>query len=257
MYDEKQLVSHVTTWVLACAEYARQNVEQIQDIKQKSGEYDLVTNLDTTIEAKIEAQIHKHYPDALIIGEEAPKQHLTTAQGLTFFVDPIDGTLNLVKKRDCFAIMIGVYDGERPICGAIMDVMKNQLYWGGPNIGVYCNDTPVTPPEDSLLKDGLVGVSWRQFLGNRFNEIKIAQKSAGIRVMGSAGLEFIEIMNGKHIAYLATLNPWDFAAGQILAESLGLKVVKTDGNRLNRFKTNHIIAATPTAYQQIRRLQHF
>lgn len=257
MHDERQLVRQVTSWVLECGEFARQNVEQIQQVTQKSGEYDLVTNLDTTIEAKIEAQIHKNYPDALIIGEEAPKQEIKQSAGLTFFVDPIDGTLNLVKKHDCFAIMIGVYEGDRPICGVILDVMKERLYWGGPQIGVYCNEQRLAKPADVALKAGLVGVSWRQFLGNRFNEIKIAQNSAGIRVMGSAGLEFIEIINGKHIAYLATLNPWDFVAGQILVETLGFKIAKTNGNPLNRFKVNHIIAATPTAYRQIRRLQQY
>ncbi|QAR34686.1 inositol monophosphatase family protein [Latilactobacillus curvatus] len=257
MIDEHQIMQNVTAWIIECADYARSNLGQIAHIAQKSGEYDLVTNLDTDIEVKIEAQIHKHYPEASIIGEEATVKNIHQPTGLTFFIDPIDGTLNLVKKHDCFAIMIGVYDGEQPVCGAIMDVMKEQLYWGGPNIGVFCNDRRLPVPTDVALKDGLVGVSWRQFLGNRFNEIKIAQNSAGIRVMGSAGLEFIELMNGKHIAYLATLNPWDFAAGRILAETLGIKVRAVNGNQLNRFKTSHLIAGTPAAYHRIKMLQQF
>ncbi|MGF7437548.1 inositol monophosphatase family protein [Lentilactobacillus senioris] len=257
MNENEKILNDITHWVLNSGKFAKENVEKIQKVSQKSGEYDLVTNLDIEIEKEIEAQIHINYPDAVIVGEEAPKENITKNEGLTFYIDPIDGTLNLVKKHDCFVIMVGVYRSNEPVGAAMLDVMNERLYWGNPEVGVYCNEQKLSQPENTSLRDGLVGVSWRQFLGNNFGEIRIAQKSAGVRVMGSAGLEFIELMTGKHTAYLATLNPWDFVPGQILAESLGIKVMNANGNRLNRFKVNHLIAGTPQAYRAIKNIQNF
>ena len=237
--ENGKILNDITHWVISSGKFAKENVEKIQRVSQKSGEYDLVTNLDIEIEKAIEDKIHSNYPEAQIIGEEAPKNYIKKSNGLVFYIDPIDGTLNLVKKHDCFVIMVGVYRGDEPVGAAMLDVMNDKLYWGNQEVGVYCNSKKINPPENTPLKDGLVGVSWRQFLGNNFGEIKIAQKSAGVRVMGSAGLEFIELLTGKHAAYLATLNPWDFVPGQILAESLGIKVMNANGNRLNRFKVNH------------------
>ena len=157
----------------------------------------------------------------------------------------------------CFAIMIGVYYDGQPLCAGIMDVMNNALYWGGMETGVYCNDTKLNPAVDLPLKEGLVGVSWRQFLKNAFEEIRIARSSAGIRVMGSAGLEFVEVITGKHIAYLATLNPWDIAAGNVLVQALGYRISNVSGNPISLKKVNHIMVANPQTYRDIRKIQAY
>ncbi|WP_099975017.1 inositol monophosphatase family protein [Lactobacillus terrae] len=253
---EIDVLSNITEWTVEAAQYAKNHLNQISDIEEKSGEYDLVTSLDKNIQKIFNKHIQEKYPDATIIGEENfDKNYSDIDKGLTFFVDPIDGTLNLVKKHDCFAVMVGVlYNGES-LCSAIIDVMNDKLYWGGIATGVYCNDIKLNAAQDSPLKNGLIGVSWRQFLKNSFSEINIAKHSAGARVMGSAGLEFIEIITGKHIAYIATLMPWDIVPGKILVESLGYKITNVRGNKINLKKSNNIIVANELAYKDIRKLQ--
>lgn len=256
--SEKQLLDDITSFILAANKYVHQHLYSINDIRTKSGEYDLVTSIDDEVEQMLDQNIREHYPEAVIIGEEdAQKDYDQIDSGLVFFVDPIDGTLNLVKKHDCFAIMIGVYYDGQPVCSGIMDVMNQKLYWGGMETGVYCNDKKLHPAVDQSLKEGLVGVSWRQFLRNAFEEIRIAKNSAGIRVMGSAGLEFVEVITGKHIAYLATLNPWDIAAGNVLVQALGYKITNVSGNIINLKKVNHIMVANDKTYRDIRKIQTY
>lgn len=256
--NETDVLKDLTTWILSANKYVHEHLSSINDIRTKSGEYDLVTNIDDKVEQMLDEDITSKYPQALIIGEEKPeKDYSKIDSGLVFFVDPIDGTLNLVKKHDCFAIMIGAYYDGEPLCAGIMDVMNDELYWGGMETGVYCNDTKLHAAVEQPLKEGLVGVSWRQFLKNAFEEIRIAKNSAGIRVMGSAGLEFVEVITGKHIAYLATLNPWDIAAGNVLVQALGYRITNVSGNSLNLKKVNHIMVANPQTYRDIRKIQAF
>lgn len=255
---EAEVLNNLTSWILSANKYVHEHLNSINDIRTKSGEYDLVTSIDDEVEKMLDQDIKQSYPDALIIGEEKPeKDYSKINSGLVFFVDPIDGTLNLVKKHDCFAIMIGVYFDGEPLCAGIMDVMNNELYWGGMQTGVYCNQEKLHPAVEQPLKDGLVGVSWRQFLRNSFEEIRIAKNSAGIRVMGSAGLEFVEVITGKHIAYLATLNPWDIAAGNVLVQALGYRISNVSGNDINLQKVNHIMVANQQTYRDIRQIQTY
>ncbi|WP_300562914.1 inositol monophosphatase family protein [Companilactobacillus sp.] len=255
---ETEVLNDLTSWILSANKYVHEHLNSINDIRTKSGEYDLVTSIDDKVEQMLDASITEKYPDAVIIGEEKKvKDYSKIEQGLVFFVDPIDGTLNLVKKHDCFAIMIGAYYDGKPLCAGIMDVMNNEFYWGGMETGVYCNDTKLHPAVEQPLKEGLVGVSWRQFLKNAFEEIRIARSSAGIRVMGSAGLEFVEVITGKHIAYLATLNPWDIAAGNVLVQALGYRISNVNGNPINLKKVNHIMVANPQTYRDIRKIQAY
>ncbi|WP_125770142.1 inositol monophosphatase family protein [Companilactobacillus furfuricola] len=255
---EAEVLDNLTTWILSANKYVHEHLDSINDIRTKSGEYDLVTSIDYEVEKMLDQQITKTYPEAVIIGEEKPeKDYSAINSGLVFFVDPIDGTLNLVKKHDCFAIMIGAYYDGKPLCAGIMDVMNNELYWGGLKTGVYCNQVKLHPAVDQPLKEGLVGVSWRQFLRNSFEEIRIAKNSAGIRVMGSAGLEFVEVITGKHIAYLATLNPWDIAAGNVLVQALGYRISNVSGNDVNLQKVNHIMVANQQTYRDIRKIQTY
>lgn len=255
---ETEVLDNLTSWILSANKYVHGHLNSINDIRTKSGEYDLVTSIDDEVEKMLDRDIQQAYPDALIIGEEKPEKNYSQINsGLVFFVDPIDGTLNLVKKHDCFAIMIGAYYDGEPLCAGIMDVMNNELYWGGMETGVYCNQEKLHKAVEQPLKEGLVGVSWRQFLRNSFEEIRIAKNSAGIRVMGSAGLEFVEVITGKHIAYLATLNPWDIAAGNVLVQALGYRISNVSGNDINLQKVNHIMVANQQTYRDIRKIQTY
>ena len=92
--------------------------------------------------------------------------------------------------------------------------------------GVFCNDQKVAPPKNLPLEEGLFGVGGKMLLSNYRNVQSAAKKSLGVRIYGSSGIEFIHVLTGKNVSYLSHLRPWDYAAGKILAETLGL-VVKT------------------------------
>ncbi|WP_321316000.1 inositol monophosphatase family protein [Ligilactobacillus cholophilus] len=226
------------------------------NIKTKSNRNDLVTNMDKTIEKFYIDNIKENFPNAKIMGEESEKDQLKNSKDLFFVIDPIDGTMNFVKEKNHFASMIAVYDHQKPILGYIMDMCNGKLYWGGPNIGVFENYKKLEAPRNSKLEDGLLGMGLPMILNDEFNMKEIAKQTSGIRMYGSAGIEFIHVLKGETIGYVSKLHAWDYAAGKILAETLNLTVDAIDGSDINVLSSKIVLVATKSAQAQINQLIH-
>ena len=68
---------------------------------------------------------------------------------------------------------------------------------------------------------------------------------------GSAGIEFIHVLNGETLGYVSKLHAWDYAAGKILAETLDLTVEAIDGTDINVLSSKVVLVATKNAQKQI------
>ncbi len=226
-------------------------------VEEKTSRCDLVTNVDRFIEEFYVSRIRENFPGSRILGEEGDAdENLAGFDGLLWIIDPIDGTMNFVKQHDHFASMIAVRENGADKLGYILDVAEDRLYWGGPECGVYCNDEKMSPPVDVSLEDGLFGVGGRMLLSNYRNVQDAAEESLGVRIYGSAGIEFIHVLTGKNVSYLSHLRPWDYAAGKILAETLGLVVKTIDEEPLDMISSSDVLAATKSAYRGIVKLMN-
>lgn len=227
------------------------DVNKRKNVDTKSGPNDLVTNFDKSTEKSIVQTIKQNYPEATIVSEEGYGDLADSMEGLVFFVDPIDGTMNFVKCHDSFASMVGVYLDGKPLVGAIINMMEKKIFHGGPELGVFCNDVPVEQPDDIFLKDGLVIISAPMVLANKFDTQAVVAKSSGLRVLGCAGLVFEHVLTGKEVLYMSYLRPWDLGAGRVLCESLGLTVVGIDGKPVNMLESQVVIAGTKKVVSEV------
>ncbi len=100
-----------------------------------AGGFDPVTIADRESEMAMRAVLARLRPDDGILGEE----HAATAgsTGLTWVLDPIDGTRAFISGAPVFGVLIAVHDGERPILGMI-----DQPYIGERFIGALGGPTP-------------------------------------------------------------------------------------------------------------------
>ncbi|MGR3741925.1 inositol monophosphatase family protein [Companilactobacillus sp. DQM5] len=233
------------------SEILKDSMEDELIISTKSNKNDLVTNMDKKIEKFIIERIKTNYPNAQIFSEEGFGDSINNLSGLIFFVDPIDGTLNYVKERKDFASMIGVYFDGKPILGAIMDIMANKLYIGGPETGVFCNEKKLRTPENRSLNDSLITISSRLTFNEEINMKKIIQQSSGLRVLGSAGIIYGRMLEDRQNAYISKLAPWDLAAGKILLETLNFNIVGIDGKPINMLKSQPVIIGTKQLTQEV------
>ncbi|MDX3787126.1 inositol monophosphatase family protein [Lactiplantibacillus plantarum] len=220
-------------------------------VAEKTSRRDLVTNVDHSNEDFLVRQIRVLDPVAKILAEEGTGDQVTDMNGHVWIVDPIDGTMNFVHQRNHFAMMVGLYVDGKPTLGYIFDVMANKLYAGGPEVGVTLNGELLAAPADVDLSAGLFGASAPLLIQDRFNMQTIIAKSLGPRIMGSAGIQISQVLAGELVGYLSYLRPWDFAAGRVLAESLGLVVSRVDGNPVNMLSSGAVLIATKRAQRSI------
>lgn len=233
-------------------------IERLQDpliVEHKTSKADVVTNVDKEIEHYLIQKIRKKFPEDQILGEEGIGEPVTDFSGRVWIVDPIDGTLNFVKQHDHFCVMLALYEDGVGQLGFIYEVMRDELLWGGKQIGVFLNDQQITEINNEKLTDGILNINTHMFLHNHFNGQDIALKAIGVRMIGCAGIAFKEVITGKQNAYLSYLEPWDYAAGKVLADELGLVVQSLDEQPLDLEKRAPVIVAVPKTYEDIQEIR--
>ncbi|MFD1484285.1 inositol monophosphatase family protein [Lacticaseibacillus baoqingensis] len=245
------LHEQVSAWLKASRQRIYRELQAPLTVATKSGRTDLVTNVDRANQRFLISQIHAAYPQAHIEGEEGRQAKLDRLAGLVFFVDPIDGTMNFVKQRANFAVMIGVYIDGAPLYGAILDVARDELITGGPNWPLQLNDRPLPTPADLALADGLIGVNGHMLIRNGVHVADVALKSAGPRLIGSAGMEFIAVALGQQVGYVSYLQPWDVAPGLAIGANFGLQVTRPDASAIDLLEPGIVVAAMPKAHAEI------
>jgi myo-inositol-1(or 4)-monophosphatase len=241
----------VVGWMRDVQTNVMKRVDQHMQVDRKSSPRDLVTNVDRETEQFYVSAIRRFDKTAKILGEEGFGDRVADMNGAVWFVDPIDGTMNFVKQHDEFASMVALYEDGQPQLAWIMDVANNVILHGGPAIGVFKDEVPLDNPADVSLADGLVIVSGARLLYEEYGFPEVAKAALGYRVYGSAGISFMHVLEGKSVAYSSHMKPWDFAAGVLLAQTLGLKVGTIDEDPVNMLLSGTVLVATEHAYDDI------
>ncbi|MFC6316346.1 inositol monophosphatase family protein [Lapidilactobacillus achengensis] len=256
IFEPLKIQYDLVSWLSLAGDRIRQSMLGPIQVSTKSGPNDLVTNIDRQIEQFYVQQIRAAYPEAQICGEEGFGDRISDLHGLVFFVDPIDGTMNFVRQRQNFATMIGVFLDGQPLVGAIADVMRSELIVGGPQIGVQFNGRPITLPDQQTLADGLLGVNALMYAHDRYQLQALAAQTSGVRVIGSAGLEFMSLITNQQIGYISALSPWDVAAGWAIGSALGLEVHNLAGTTPALRQREVIVAGIPAIWPAFKKLQN-
>lgn len=238
-----QLHHHLLIWLEEAAEMLRESLRHPLQVEEKQGAADLVTEMDQAVEAFFRKKQQVYYPDHRMIGEEGTHD-ADSGKGIVWVIDPIDGTLNFVKQKNNFGIMIGIFEDGKPLAGYIYQVMAKELYYGLVGQGVYVNHQPLVPLEVPYLQDSLMVGNVGMFALNYCNSQRLLKSVLGIRAHGSAALEIIEVLRGQASCYLSfRLKPWDFAAGWAICQAAGIKVTQADGSPLSILEASSVIFA--------------
>ena len=129
--------------------------------------------------------------------------------------------------------------------GLIYDVMRDHLFFGGKDFGVFCNDQELKPFQNRPLSDLLVASNVGMLKSNAWGMADLGAECLGIRVYGSAGISFTKILSGGILGYFSYIWPWDYAAAAIMGECLGYSVLTLEGKEPN-YETLEPIMMVPT-----------
>ncbi|WP_071131041.1 inositol monophosphatase family protein [Enterococcus timonensis] len=247
----KQLAKEIIPWLHEARQMILENLNRPMNVETKSAANDLVTSVDKNVQQFLISRLLEKFPEDKILGEEEGMNQLADFSGRVWVIDPIDGTLNFVLQKENFCIMLALYIDGKSQLGFIFDVMKNELYWGGATIGVFCNENPLPKPKDQTLDSGLMGTNAFLYGKNKYHAKDIGNATMGVRMIGCAGLEMIAILKGTELGYLSNLQPWDYAPGCALLDAFAIPYGSMDGEKLDLSRRQPFLAAQPTAYQEI------
>jgi len=206
-------------------------------IDYKSGENNLVTEIDKASEKLITDFIKKKYPSHSILAEEG--SGVERGSEYLWVVDPLDGTTNFAHKLPIFSVSIGLQKNGETIAGAVYDVMRNVLYAAELGSGATANyETIKVSSNDNLSHSLLVtGFPYNKAenpdkVFGRF--IAFIKSARGVRRLGSAAIDFCYVASGVFDGFWEVyLNPWDICAGKLIAEEAGGIVTDFDGNQID------------------------
>ena len=124
----------------------------------KSSATDLVTPFDQAAERFIRAQLSTQRPHDGIIGEE--ESDLTGTSGLTWIVDPIDGTTNFVFGLPAWGCSIAVARGDQLLAGAVHIPALSETYSATSGQGARCNGSVIAASATSSFETALIATGF-------------------------------------------------------------------------------------------------
>src|SRR5450631_2355397 len=204
----------------------------------KSSVNDIVTVMDQQSEALLRAHLLGARPDDAILGEEDGAWQGTS--GITWVIDPIDGTVNYLYEIPAYCVSVAAVIGVagkagqwQPLAGAICNPLTAEIFHaragGGAHVRKADDDTAIRVNTVDVLLHSLVatGFGYLPEVRRRQGQVlaAILPEIRDIRRAGSAALDLCAVARGTVDAYYESgLNPWDLAAGWIIATEAGALV---------------------------------
>lgn len=187
------------------------------------GHQDFVSEGDRAVEAFVRAELARAFPDDGIIGEEEGTS--TGTSGLTWVIDPIDGTTNFINGIPQWCVIIALCSAETIELGIIHEPVTDRLYHARRGYGSFCNADPIRCTSSTSLSDGPLGIGYsgRVSLPNLRHLINAIDTAGGVFWRnGSGGLSLAYVAAGSLLGYAEEhMNSWDFLAGYLLVTEAG------------------------------------
>ena len=223
-------------------------------IEYKTGENNLVTEIDKASEKVITDFIWKKYPSHSILAEEGSGEQQDSEY--LWVIDPLDGTTNFAHGLPIFSVSIGLQKNGKTIAGVVYDVMRDIIYSAELGAGTFADSEKITVSKNDNLAHSLLvtGFPYNKKenpdkLFERF--IALTKTARGVRRLGSAAIDFCYLASGVFDGFWEVhLHPWDICAGKLIVEEAGGLVTDFHGNKTNIY-TKTILSTNEKIHEQV------
>ena len=225
----------------------------------KSSPIDIVTQVDRDTETFIRTALADYRPDDGFYGEEGDAA--AGSSGLTWVVDPIDGTVNFLYDIPAWSVSIAVVEGGvdpaswTVLAGAVINPAAGELYTAAAGEGAWMGDRPLRVNDGVELDRALVATGFGYLRERKERQgrlvAEVLPRVRDVRRIGSAALDLSAVGQGRLDAFYETgLNPWDHAAGALVAAEAGARIGGLGGAPAG---ADMLIAAPPSLFDDLER----
>jgi len=199
----------------------------VEVAETKSSSVDIVTEVDTAAEELIYSRLMGARPEDGFLGEEGASSESTS--GVTWIVDPIDGTVNFLYGIPQYSVSIAASVDDQVVAGVVVNVESGQVYAATRGGGATCDGAPLAVRDRVPLAHRLVVTGFSYLAEVRALQARavsaLLTEVRDIRRHGSAALDLCGVGAGRADAYVEEgLNPWDAAAGGLVATEAGARL---------------------------------
>ena len=216
----------------------RRRREGVEVAATKSSAADVVTAADQEVESWLRARLAEERPEDAILGEEEGRGAGTS--GLTWIIDPIDGTVNYLYGLDAWAISVAVCLGAPDpagwtlLAGAVRAPAMGTTWHAVRGGGAFRDGEAIGPLAPPALEVALVATGFGYTPERRAAQGRVVAallpEVRDIRRLGSAAIDLCMVADGTVDAYYESgVNPWDIAGGVIVLSEAGGEAIGLRG----------------------------
>jgi myo-inositol-1(or 4)-monophosphatase len=221
-------------------------------VDAKSTPTDPVSDADRAAESFLIDFISSHRPDDGVVAEEGTNEK--SSSGLTWIVDPLDGTVNFLFGIPHWSVSIAVEDDEGGFVGVIFDPNRNEMFTAARGSGAFVNSSPISVSRVDDLSQALIGTGFSYDAEARRVQAEVVgrvlPRARDIRRAGSAALDLASVACGRLDGfYEAPMEPWDKAAGIVIATEAGATISEMPPPKAGL--SPGVIAANPALHDQL------
>ena len=236
--------------ILSCRE--KESIEAME----KEGVCNYVTKFDVEIQAYIEGELKELLPEAVFFAEEMDREARGTGE-ITVYLDPVDGTANLIRGNRNTAISLAIAQGGRLKFGAVYAPDTREMFYAERGKGAFLNGRPIQVSRRSLPEAVMMAGTasyYKEALGKQTMRLiaGLYEKTADLRRYGSAALEMCQVACGRaEFSFEMKLYPWDYAAGWLIVQEAGGIVTDLDGGKLPLDRSSSVLCCNRIVYDEV------
>lgn len=197
-----------------------------------------VTIADRAIEATLREMIEQNFPDDGLLGEEFGEKQ--TKNGLTWVIDPIDGTKSFIAGRPSFGTLISLCENDIPVMGIIDQPILHERWIGAQGQGTTFNGQPVSTVSCGNLSTAKIASTSPDMFSDHG---KILTNTGEIMIWGGDCYSYGLLANGWiDVVVESDLKPYDFAALAPIITGAGGTICDWNGHDLTLQSDGRVIA---------------
>jgi myo-inositol-1(or 4)-monophosphatase len=228
----------------------RMRAVAITDVHTKSTDTDVVTAADTAVERQVVTALRAERPGDGVLGEEYGDSAPPAPGAVRWILDPIDGTVNYLYGLPQYAVSLAAEVGGVVVAGVVRNAATGDEWTATLGGGAWRGSRRMTGSTRTTLDQALVATGFAYDPARRAHQgavlAGLITRVRDIRRFGSAALDLCMAAEGTLDAFFEKgLNPWDHAAGGLVATEAGLRVSGLGGAAAGR---EMVIAAPPALF---------
>ena len=195
-------------------------------VTTKSTPTDVVTAADTALEALVRERLAELRPGDAVVGEERGG---AADAGVTWVVDPIDGTVNFLYGSPVHAVSLAATRDGRGLAGVVAEPATGRVWSAARGAGATLDGRPLRATAVTDVGLAMLGTGFAYSAQRRARQAAfvagLLPRIRDVRSCGSAALEACAVAAGWTDAYVEHgTNWWDWAAAALIAEEAGALV---------------------------------